>query len=100
MIIAENDPRIAAGQDRVQAYWKTIGAVDDDVISYMINPMFSGAPAWPNTRQAYRVIRTAGSLIVASDGLSDPFVGTDMTDTSGFGLEVYLEIMGAELMAL
>ncbi|MGS0648536.1 hypothetical protein ACU81Q_12995 [Komagataeibacter melomenusus] len=68
------------------------------MISYLINPMFSGAPAWPNTRQAYRVIRTADSLIVASDGLSDPFAGTDMTDTSGFGLEVYLEIMGAARM--
>jgi hypothetical protein len=26
-------------------------------------------------RQAYRVVRTPASLIITSDGLSDPFVG-------------------------
>ncbi|MEZ5869155.1 MAG: hypothetical protein R3D46_12250 [Defluviimonas denitrificans] len=95
-VIGEDDPRIAAGHARLDACWRAIGAVDDDVIGYLINPMFQGAPAWPNTRQAYRVIRTEDSLILASDGLADPFVGTSMDDASGLGLEVFLETTGAQ----
>jgi len=95
-IIAENDPRIALGHQRMLDYWTSIGVVEDDVISFLINPMFTGAPAWPNTRQAYRIIRTAHSLILASDGLADPFVDTDMSDVSGYGMEAYLEIAGAQ----
>lgn len=95
-IIAEDDPRVTEGQDLVQAHWESVGKVDDDVVTYLVNPMFQGAPAWPNTRQAYRVIRTPGSLIIASDGLSDPFVGTDRDGESGFGMEVFIEIDGAQ----
>jgi hypothetical protein len=60
-------------------------------------------PAWPNTRQAYRVVRPKTSLIIASDGLSDPFVGTDMDDVSGFGTEVFIEtpdLVGADFDAI
>lgn len=102
-VIGENDPRIEAGYQRLRAWWDAIGPSDGDVISYLINPMFQGAPAWPNTRQAYRIVRPAGSLIIASDGLSDPFVGTDMMDTQGFGCEVYIEapeFAGADFQAL
>jgi hypothetical protein len=90
-IISDDDPRIADGHARLDKYWAAIGASDPDLIAYMINPMFQGKPAWPNTRQAYRVVRPPGSLIIASDGLSDPFVGSDRTDVQGFGCEVYIE---------
>jgi hypothetical protein len=90
-IIDDNDPRIAAGHARLDRYWSAIGPSDPDLIAYLVNPMFQGKPAWPNTRQAYRVVRPPGSLILASDGLSDPFVGSDRTDAQGFGCEVYIE---------
>jgi hypothetical protein len=90
-VIGDNDPRIEAGYRRLKAYWDAIGPSDPDVITYIINPQFQGAPAWPNMRQAYRVVRPPRSLIIASDGLSDPFVGTNITDHQGFGCEVYIE---------
>jgi hypothetical protein len=102
-IIAADDPRIAAGHARLDRYWSAIGPSDPDLIAYLVNPMFQGKPAWPNTRQAYRVVRPPGSLIIASDGLSDPFVGTDMTGVQGLGCEVYIEapeFAGADFAAL
>jgi hypothetical protein len=90
-IINDNDPRIAQGHARLDRYWSSIGASDPDLIAYLVNPMFQGKPAWPNTRQAYRIVRPPGSLIIASDGLCDPFVGTDVTEKQGFGCEVYIE---------
>ncbi|MBU2583269.1 MAG: suppressor of fused domain protein [Alphaproteobacteria bacterium] len=90
-IIQEDDPRITLGHDRLDRYWSAIGPSDPDRISYIINPMYSGKPAWPSSRQAYRVVRPPCSLIIATDGLSDPFVGTDIEDAQGFGCEVYIE---------
>jgi hypothetical protein len=96
--IKDDDPRISEGHARLDAYWSVIGDCDLDLISYLVNPQFQGAPAWPNMRQAFRVVRTQTSLIIASDGLSDPFVGTSMDNSSGFGVEVYIEIVGAQGM--
>jgi hypothetical protein len=101
-VIGPDDPRyerfFAA---RTQA-WSAIGSVDDDVIAYLISPQFSGAPAWPTTRQSYRVVRPPQSLIIASDGLSDLFADTAMQEP-GFGCEVYLEspdLAGADFAAI
>lgn len=77
-------------RDAIDAYWDAIGTSDDDVISYMINPMFQGAPAWPNIRQAYSVVRRADTVIITSDGLADPSSENDALPT-GFGCEVYIE---------
>lgn len=74
----------------LDAYWASIGAVDPDVITYLINPMFTGSPAWPGTRQAYRVVRTPDTVIIASDGLSD-VDPENPTAGAGFGCEVYIE---------
>jgi hypothetical protein len=97
-IIAKDDPRIAVGHAALDAYWATVGCVDADLLSYMVNPQFQGAPPWPNMRQAFRVIRTPDTLILASDGLSDPFVSTDIMDVSGFGMEVFVELPGLQTM--
>lgn len=88
--IAIDDPRYEAFAAARTQTWSAIGKVDDDVITYLVSPQFGGGPAWPTTRQSYRVVRPAGSLIIASDGLSDLFVGTG-SDAPGFGCEVYIE---------
>lgn len=71
-------------------HWATIGRVEPDVIAFMINPQFRGEPAWPGTRQAYRVIRRPHSVILASDGLSDPFDDGDGT-RNGYEMELFIE---------
>lgn len=90
-MIYNDDHRIEAGYRARASFWDSIGPSDSDFISYLINPQFQGKPAWPATRQAYRVVRPPDALIIASDGLSDPFVDTDMDDVSGFGMEVFIE---------
>ena len=89
-MITIDDPRFERFFAARSQLWSTIGTVDDDVIAYIISPEFQGAPAWPTTRQAFRVVRPAGSLIIASDGLSDLFVDSNMPGP-GFECEVYLE---------
>lgn len=87
---AIDDPRYDRFFNARLQMWSTVGTVDDEVIAYLISPEFLGAPAWPTTRQAYRTVRAAGSLIIASDGLSDLFVDTDSKEP-GFGCEVFIE---------
>ena len=54
--------------------WQQLGTVDPDVLGHIINPAFMGGPRWPALRQAFRVVRRPnGNVIIASDGLSDPF---------------------------
>lgn len=102
-MIRSDDHRIEAGYRARAAFWDSIGPSDPSFISYLINPQFQGKPAWPNTRQAYRVVRPPDTLIIASDGLSDPFVDTDMDGVSGFGMEVFIEtgdLAGADFEAI
>ena len=68
----DESPYAPGVQAAVQAYWDAIGRSDTDRISYLVNPMFLGAPAWPGVRQTYRVVRTPHTLILSSDGLADP----------------------------
>jgi hypothetical protein len=70
-----------------RAAWSTWGAVDENVLTHIISPMFMGGPVWPNTRQAFIVARRPGELLVASDGLSDPFEDDDEDDRQQNGLE-------------
>ena len=73
----------------------TFGEVDDFVLTHLINPMFMGGPAWPNTRQAYTVTRgeLAGRpvTLLASDALSDPFDDSweGAPRVQGFELEMF-----------
>jgi hypothetical protein len=85
-----DDPRYQQFASARDGYWNGIGTLDPDVIAYMISPQFSGKPAWPTTRQAFRVVRGPSGVIIASDGLSDLFVDTSMQD-AGFECEVYIE---------
>lgn len=94
-MIELSDPRYEAYAAARRSYWTGIGIVDSDVIAYMISPQFSGAPAWPTTRQSFVIVRREHSLIIASDGLSDLFVGTNISG-AGFGSEVYIEVAGMQ----
>ena len=94
-LITLDDPRYETYAAARLKYWKQCGTVDDDVIAYVISPQFQGSPAWPTTRQSFYIVRTEDSLIIASDGLSDLFVDTNMTD-AGFGSEVYVEVAGMQ----
>ncbi|WP_422062246.1 hypothetical protein [Sphingopyxis sp.] len=89
--VAVDDPRYQQFFEARERHWRSIGTLDEAVIAYIISPEFLGKPAWPTTRQAYRVIRTAHSFIIASDGLTDLFVDTN-SEKPGFGTEVYIEV--------
>lgn len=70
--------------------FNSLGNVDSDVIAHLINPAFMGGPQWPALRQAFSVIRTNDSIMVASNGLSDPFDDIDEPN-NGFRLEIIAE---------
>ncbi len=67
----------------------SLGEVDSDVMSPLMNPAFMGGPAWPSFRQSWRTVRRENSIMVASDGLSDPF--EDEKIPLGFKVEAYAE---------
>ena len=74
------------------AFYATLGEVDADVLAPLVNPAIMGGPRWPSLRQAWRVIRRADSILIASDGLSDPFEDDDdVFVPRGHLLEVCIE---------
>jgi hypothetical protein len=81
----------AATHDALATVWSQWGRLDDDVLTHLINPAFMGGPRWPGLRQAYRVARRdAGEVLLASDGLSDPFdADAGPQDVNGCGLELF-----------
>lgn len=89
----EVDPSAAAreaGALALDRHWESIGTIERDVIGHVISPQFLGGPAWPSTRQAYRVVHRPDSVILATEGLSDPFDDVEGMG-NGFGLELFLE---------
>jgi hypothetical protein len=83
---------LAAACAARDAFYATLGAMDADVLAPLVNPVFTGGPRWPSLRQAWRVIRRADSIIIASDGLSDPFEDDDdVFVPRGHLLEVCIE---------
>lgn len=83
-----------ASEACLDRHWGSVGTVERDVLSYIISPSFSGGPYWPSTRQAYRVIRRGDKVIIATEGLSDPF---DDAEGIGNGFEVELFIETADI---
>jgi hypothetical protein len=71
-------------------FWQKVGQLDPDVLSFLINPAFTGGPYWPAMRQAFCKINTENTVILASDGLSDPFDDEEEAN-QGFQLECYIE---------
>jgi len=74
------------------SYYESVGKPDSDVLGQAIPGEWQGEAAWPTIRKAYRVIRRSHSVIIATDGLADPFEDDDdSTGASGFDLELYIE---------
>lgn len=71
-------------------YWGQVGRLYPDVLTHLINPSFSGGPMWPSFRQAFCRVDAESTVILASDGLSDPYDDGDGND-QGFQLECYVE---------
>ena len=54
--------------------WESLGSLDPNVLSQLQSSALMGAPKWPAVRQAFRLVKRAnGNILIASDGLSDPF---------------------------
>jgi len=79
-----------AGEACLDRHWRAVGTVERDVLAYMISPTFSGGPCWPSTRQAYRVVRRGDTILLATEGLSDPFDDTEGMG-NGFEMELFVE---------
>ena len=79
--------------DARAAAWSGWGRLETDVLSHAVNPSLTGGPRWPAMRQAYRVARKGKVVLVASDGLSDPYEDEDddevTGDENGVGLELF-----------
>jgi Suppressor of fused protein (SUFU). len=81
------------------AFWETIGQVDNEVLSFLINPAFLGEPAWPDLRQAYKRIAAGNSVIIATDGLSDE--SRDSAEpNNGLNVELYVELNDPEYLKM
>jgi hypothetical protein len=89
--IKADDPRIDEGRWLVYTHWSSVGRVDEEVVGYDPDLKAAGTPVWPSGRQEYHAVHIDDGLIIVTDGLSDPFVGTDCDDSSGWGLEFYIE---------
>jgi hypothetical protein len=84
------DAILAATFEARAAAWRLWGDLEEDVLGHLLNPTFMGGPRWPAARQAYRVARRDAAVLVASDGLTEPFdAGQGPTGVNGFGLECF-----------
>lgn len=79
-----------ATSDCLDRHWQSVGTVEQDVLGHAISPSFLGGPDWPSTRQAYRIVRRGDAVIIATDGLSDPFDDAAQSG-NGFAMELFLE---------
>lgn len=94
--VAEPEANLAleASQARRDAFWNDVGTVERDLLGHLISPALLGGPAWPTTRQAYRVVRRdGGAILIATDGMSDPFDGAGpVPPVNGFECELFIEV--------
>jgi hypothetical protein len=81
---------------REEAYRK-IGRIDDTVFAPIISPIFMGGCSWPGGRPQYRLIQTAKSTLIITDGISNCFENEKIDaelQYNGYGVEFYMEFKG------
>jgi hypothetical protein len=86
---AEHEALVERSMSLRAEAWGRWGAVDGDLLTHLVNPALMGGPRWPAMRQAFRVARRESAVLVASDGLSDPFDAAGAPRVNGFGLEIF-----------
>ncbi len=85
------DPKLLESFQARTSFWSSIGQLDPDVLAPIINPSFTGGPKWPSLRQSFRkIVLNDNSVILASDGLSDPFPPESGKTVNGFEHEFYI----------
>lgn len=79
----------AVAEDRAQM-WRAVGDLDRTVVVSTEDPGARGGARWPTDHRAFLRVDRGPSVVVATDGLSDPFDRLARPGT-GLGLELALE---------
>ncbi|MWV57691.1 hypothetical protein [Rathayibacter sp. VKM Ac-2754] len=79
----------AVAEDRAEL-WRGIGELDRTVVVSTEDPGVRGGARWPTDHRAFLRVDRGASVVLATDGLSDPFDRLARPGT-GLGLELCLE---------
>lgn len=80
-------------------HWSSVGKTDTDCLAQAIPSRFlAGIPVWPSGRETFLVIRRATTIVLATDGMSDPDEGV-FAKRNGLGIELFIEAPAHELAA-
>src|SRR5262245_55077019 len=92
------DTSIATSAEARRRYWSTLGRLDSDVLGQLIASQFiPGIPVWPSGREVYLIVHRRDTVILATDGLSDPD-DDEFRDRNGYGLELFIEVPTKDLV--
>lgn len=79
---------------------KRLGGLEQLQLTQPSSPGFGERPKWPAQQQSFKLVRRPhGTVLLVSDGLSDPFDDVTLGDgnVNGYGLEFFLETPADEL---
>jgi len=94
---AELDSLIESSAASRHRYWSRLGTVDTEVLGQLIaSPFNAGMPVWPSGREVYLVVRRAHTVLLATDGLSDPN-DREFRKRNGHGVELFIEVPATAL---
>lgn len=65
-------------------FWTELGQTSDRILS-----VAPGGAMWPGGREAYRIVHRGDAILLATDGLSDPF--DEAAGANGFEIELFIE---------
>jgi hypothetical protein len=82
-----------------RVFWSQVGALDQGVLAPLVSAhLVSDAPAWPHAREAFAIVHRKDSVIIATDGLSNPPDPDDPSERLGF--EMFIEIADPDAIGL